>query len=168
MASFRSRLLIRHTTTHCFRRKSQGDLPNAVMTDTLTPKKRSWTMSRIRSKNTKPEVLVRSILHRLGFRFRLNGKGFPGNPDIVLRKYKTVIFVNGCFWHRHENCRKSTLPKTNTEFWQNKLDRNVSRDKLNLVNIAASGWNAVVVWECELKDKEKLAERLKLEIKHEC
>jgi DNA mismatch endonuclease (patch repair protein) len=137
------------------------------MTDTLTPKKRSWTMSRVRSKNTKPEVLVRSILHRLGIRFRLNGKGFSGNPDIVLKKYKTVIFVNGCFWHRHKNCGKGALPKTNTEFWRNKLNRNVSRDKINLANIAASGWNAVVVWECELKDKEKLAERLRLEIKHE-
>lgn len=137
------------------------------MVDTLSPEKRSWTMSRVRSKNTKPELKVRSLLHRLGFRFRLDGTKFPGNPDIVLRKHKTVIFVNGCFWHRHKSCKKSSLPKSNKEFWQSKLDRNAERDILNLKAIASLGWKPLVVWECELKDMTKLAEWLKTEIANE-
>jgi|GEM_PF-1121558 len=134
------------------------------MVDTLSPEKRSWTMSRVRSKNTKPELRVRSLLHRLGFRFRLDGTRFPGNPDIVLRKYKTVIFVNGCFWHQHKDCKKSRTPKSNTEFWQSKLDRNAERDKSNLKAIVSLGWKPLVVWECELRDLKNLAEWLKTEI----
>jgi len=131
----------------------------------MTHERRSWTMSRVRSKNTKPEIIVRSLLHKMGYRFRLHGKGLPGIPDIVLRKYKTAIFVNRCFWHYHKKCKKGTLPKSNTEFWKRKFERNASRDIVNLAAISAIGWKAVVVWECELNDIDALAKRLNQEIR---
>jgi DNA mismatch endonuclease (patch repair protein) len=99
------------------------------MVDHLTRAKRSWNMSRIRSGNTKPEKVVRSLLHAMGYRFRLHRKNLPGKPDIVLPKYKTVIFVHGCFWHRHPGCKNATMPKTNTEFWEDKLSQNIDRDR---------------------------------------
>ena len=97
--------------------------------DVFSPEKRSQVMSRIRSKDTKPEKIIRSILHKLGFRFRINRKDLPGKPDIVLPKYKTVIFVHGCFWHQHEGCKKSSRPKSNVDFWDRKLSANLMRDK---------------------------------------
>ena len=133
------------------------------MIDTLTPEHRSWNMSRIRGKDTKPECIVRSLLHRAGYRFTVNGpknKKLPGHPDIVLPKYNTVIFVHGCFWHRH-GCKGTTTPKTRTEWWQAKFDRNVDNDKRNIRRLRSLGWQVTVVWECQLKNPEKTMARLK-------
>lgn len=125
--------------------------------DGLTPERRSWNMSRIRSKDTKIEVEVRKYLFSKGFRFRKNDKRFPGKPDVVLPKYKTVIFVNGCFWHMHEGCKQARLPKTNVEFWKEKMERNVANDKLHQEQLCSMGWHVIVLWECELKrDFEKV------------
>jgi DNA mismatch endonuclease (patch repair protein) len=124
------------------------------MTDHLTEERRSWNMSRIKGNNTKPEVQLRSLLHRAGYRFTVNApnnKKLPGRPDIVLPRYKTIIFVHGCFWHRHPGCNQATTPKTRTQFWQNKFAKNVVRDKRNIEELKSLGWNVIVVWECELK-----------------
>ncbi len=118
--------------------------------DHLNKEKRSWNMSRIRSKDTAPELAVRSLLHRNGFRFRLHVKDLPGKPDIVLPKYKTVIEVRGCFWHRHPGCKIATTPSTNTEFWQKKFAQNVARDKENEEKLKQLGWNVIIIWSCEL------------------
>lgn len=130
------------------------------MTDHLTKEKRSWNMSRIRSKDTKPEIIVRSLLHHLGYRFRLHSKKLPGKPDIVLTKYKTVIFVHGCFWHRHKDCSRATMPKSNQEYWNAKFERNVQRFKEVSEQIKSLGWKVTVVWECEVKDIDALTEHL--------
>ncbi|WP_415713066.1 very short patch repair endonuclease [Maridesulfovibrio sp.] len=124
--------------------------------DHLTPEKRSWNMSRIRGKDTKPEMVVRSLLHRMGYRFRLHRKDLPGKPDIVLPKYKTVLFVHGCYWHRHEGCRHATVPKTNTDFWMNKFNKNIERDQRVRQELQQLGWRVVTIWECETKDKQLL------------
>lgn len=122
------------------------------MADRISEEKRSWNMSRIRGKDTKPEVLVRSFLFRKGFRFRKNVKGLPGKPDVVLPKYHTVIFVNGCFWHHHENCRYAYMPKTRTEFWETKFERNRINDIKNTGALITMGWKVITLWECELKN----------------
>ena len=128
--------------------------------------KRSRNMSAIKSKNTKPEIAVRKLLHSMGYRFRLHRKDLPGSPDIVLPKYKTVIFVHGCFWHRHENCKYASNPKTRQEFWEAKFRENINRDKLNQENLSSKGWKIIIVWECEIKDKDFDLNRLfKNEIK---
>ena len=116
---------------------------------------RSRNMSAIKSKNTKPEIAVRKLLHSMGYRFRLHRKDLPGSPDIVLPKYKTVIFVHGCFWHRHNNCKYATTPKTRKEFWENKFDENVKRDNLNQANLSLKGWKIIILWECQLKEDMK-------------
>lgn len=108
-------------------------------------------MSCIKGKNTKPEEIVRKYLFSQGFRYRKNDKRLPGTPDIVLPKYKTVIFVNGCFWHGHQGCRYFVVPKTNTEFWMNKIDTNRIRDQKKISELEAMGWKVIVIWECELK-----------------
>ena len=127
---------------------------------------RSRNMSAIKSKNTKPEIAVRKLLHSMGYRFRLHRKDLPGSPDIVLPKYKTVIFVHGCFWHRHENCKYASNPKTRQEFWEAKFRENINRDKLNQENLSSNGWKIIIVWECEIKDKDFDLNRLfKNEIK---
>ena len=129
--------------------------------DTLTPEERSRLMAKIKGKNTKPELAVRSLLHRAGYRFSLHRKELPGKPDIVLRKYKTVVFVHGCFWHRHKNCKTASMPKSNTAFWQAKFDRNVSNDRKHRHALEKLGWNVIVVWECELKkDPAKVLAKL--------
>jgi len=120
------------------------------MADTLTPQKRSWNMSRIRSRDTKPEMVVRRLLHSLGHRYRLHRKGLPGKPDIVLPKYRTVIFVHGCFWHRHPGCKYAYTPKSRLEFWNKKFDENVRRDRENKKALRKLGWKVIVVWECEI------------------
>ena len=119
--------------------------------DTISKDHRSWNMSRIRSSNTKIEAEVRSWLFKEGFRFRKNDKRYTGKPDVVLPKYKTVIFVNGCFWHRHEGCKYATTPKTRTDYWIDKFNRNIENDKKHKKQLEEMGWNVIVVWECELK-----------------
>jgi len=114
---------------------------------------RSRNMSAIKSKNTKPEIAVRKLLHSMGYRFRLHRKDLPGSPDIVLPKYKTAIFVHGCFWHRHENCKYASTPKTRKEFWEKKFRANVKRDLEIQEKIKIMGWKYVVIWECEIKNK---------------
>lgn len=116
-------------------------------------------MSNIKGKNTKPEILVRKALFQKGFRYRINVKGLAGHPDIVLRKYKTAIFVNGCFWHGHEGCKKATIPKTNTSFWKEKISSNISRDIANIDSLKKRGWRVIVVWECELS-KNRFSETI--------
>lgn len=118
-------------------------------------------MSRIRSKHSKPEVLLRSVLHRLGFRFRVNVKDMPGKPDVVLRKYKAAIFVHGCFWHMHEGCKRSTIPSANRAYWKGKLEKNKANDRKNTVAIIRMGWHPYVVWECEiLENPHAIAQRV--------
>jgi DNA mismatch endonuclease, patch repair protein len=119
------------------------------MVDRLHPARRSWNMSRIRSGDTKPEKIVRSLLHAMGYRYRLHRKDLPGTPDIVLPKYKTVIFVHGCFWHRHPDCKNATNPKTNADFWEKKFAENVERDNRNRSKLEELGWSIVTIWECE-------------------
>ena len=121
--------------------------------DKLTKEQRHRSMSAIRSKNTKPELLVRKFLFSRGFRYRLNHPRLPGHPDLVLRKYRTVIFVNGCFWHGHEGCRYYVLPKSNVNFWQAKVERNRARDAEERHKLTAMGWHCITVWECQLKPK---------------
>jgi len=121
------------------------------MADVHSPETRSYNMSRIRGKNTKPEELVRKYLFAQGFRYRKNDARLPGKPDIVLPKYKTVIFVNGCFWHAHEGCRYFVWPKNNADFWKKKIGGNIERDAKNQRLLTKLGWKVIVVWECELK-----------------
>lgn len=130
--------------------------------DCLTPERRSWNMSRIRSAHTNPEVLVRSLLHRMGFRFRhSSGRKLPGKPDIVLPKHRTAIFVHGCFWHRHPRCRQTTTPKTRIEFWNAKFVANCLRDRKAIRKLRYQGWRVLVIWECEIRNLDRL--KLKLE-----
>ncbi|HAE87145.1 TPA: very short patch repair endonuclease [Candidatus Marinimicrobia bacterium] len=122
------------------------------MADVHKKNTRSYNMSQIKSKNTKPEVIVRKYLFRQGFRYRLHDRKLPGKPDIVLPKYKTIIFVNGCFWHGHEGCKYYVVPKTRTEWWLNKIYMNKQRDSENLKKLKADGWKVITIFECELKD----------------
>ena len=117
-------------------------------------------MSRVSGKNTQPEIAVRSLLHNLGFRFRLHRKDLPGKPDITLPKYKKVIFVHGCFWHGHEDCPRSKRPSTNEEFWREKLNKNIERDKETVTALKELGWDVLTVWACEVKDTNKLKTKL--------
>ena len=121
------------------------------MTDVHSPEIRSYNMSRIRSKNTKPELLVRHFLYYSGLRYRVHHKGLPGKPDIVLPKYKTVVFINGCFWHGHEECKYFTMPKTRSEYWLNKIYNNINKDRKHVLTLEQIGWKVIVVWECDLK-----------------
>ena len=121
---------------------------------------RSRNMSAIKSKNTKPEIKVRKVLHSMGYRFRLHSKDLPGSPDIVLPKYKTVIFVHGCFWHRHENCKYASTPKTRKEFWNKKFTENKKRDSEIQEKIKILDWRSVVIWECETKNIENLRDKI--------
>ncbi len=136
--------------------------------DLLTKEKRSWNMSRIRGKDTKPEKIVRSILHRKGFRFRLNRNDLPGKPDIVLPKYKSVILVHGCFWHRHPRCKFAYNPKSRVKFWQKKFSENIERDKFVKRELRKKNWKVIVVWECELRNMEKLKNVLLKKINNIC
>jgi DNA mismatch endonuclease (patch repair protein) len=129
--------------------------------DIFTREKRSWIMGRIRSKNTKPEIIVRSVLHRMGFRFSLRRKDLPGHPDIVLARHKTAVFVHGCFWHRHKGCKTSSMPKSRTSFWKKKFDKNIRRDRKNKCELRKLDWKVIVLWECQvMKHPGKIAERL--------
>lgn len=118
-------------------------------------------MSQVKGKNTKPEEVVRKFLFSKGFRYRKNDRRYPGKPDIVLPKYKTIIFVNGCFWHQHAGCKSATLPETNYSYWKEKLQRNVARDKIQIAKLKDMGWYVIVLWECEISSKEKREIRLR-------
>lgn len=139
------------------------------MADVHSPETRSFNMSRIHGKDTKPEELVRKYLFSRGFRYRKNDKRLPGKPDIVLPKYRTVIFVNGCFWHAHENCKYFVMPKTNTDFWKTKLQNNIDRDNKNYATLKQMGWKVLVIWECEIRhgDRNKHLEDLMRLIREE-
>ena len=129
--------------------------------DTLTPDERSERMGRVRGKNTKPELVVRQLLHSMGYRYRLHRSDLPGNPDIVFPSRRKAIFVHGCFWHRHDGCPNNRTPKSRLDFWVPKLESNRQRDLRNQELLASSGWEYLVVWECELRDKKQLANRLR-------
>ncbi len=131
------------------------------MADVMTTEQRSRCMAAIKGKDTKPEMIVRKYLFSRGLRFRIQVRKLPGNPDIVLPKYKTVIFVNGCFWHGHEGCRYFRLPKSNVEFWKEKIERNVARDFRNEAELKTLGWRVIRVWECEIKTVAQREEYLK-------
>lgn len=128
--------------------------------DTLTPEQRHKNMQHIRGKDTKPEIVVRKFLFSKGFRYRKNDRRLPGHPDIVLPKYRTVVFVHGCFWHRHPGCPKASTPTNNREFWQEKFDINVERDFKQQNQLKEMGWHVIIIWECEIANKKKRAERL--------
>ncbi len=131
------------------------------MADIVSRSKRKEMMSSVKQRHTKPEIAVRKLLHRLGYRFRLHNKKLPGTPDIVLPKYKTVVFVHGCFWHQHEGCRKARRPTSNVEFWNEKLDKNIERDIRKEAELKNSGWKVLTIWDCELKDEDLLIEKVK-------
>jgi len=131
------------------------------MTDVHTPEQRSYNMSRIKGKDTNPEVIVRRQLHAMGFRFRLHDTNLPGKPDIVMKKHRTAVFVHGCFWHRHKGCKFSYVPKSRVNFWQKKFEANVRRDRQVTEQLAAAGWLQFIVWECQTKDKDRLVAVIK-------
>lgn len=124
--------------------------------DRLSREKRSWNMSRIRGRDTQPELVVRSMLHKMGYRFRLHSSLLPGKPDIVLPRYKTVIFVHGCFWHRHPGCKYAYHPKSRQEFWEKKFQQNIERHRVVNTKLETLSWHVVVIWECETIDPERL------------
>ena len=130
------------------------------MVDTLTQAERSRLMSRIRGSDTKPEIQVRKLLHAMGYRFTLDNRDLPGTPDIVLPRHEAVIFVHGCFWHRHRNCRFAYTPKSRIDFWQAKFDANVARDRRVTGQLRRDGWRVWTVWECQLRKPEQVAARL--------
>ena len=130
------------------------------MADIFTAEKRSEVMSRIRGKDTGPERMVRSMLHRAGYRFRLNVAELPGKPDIVLPKYGAIVMVHGCFWHQHKGCRDGRIPKNQRKFWKKKFERNIANDQRNIRKLRRLGWRVIVVWECQLKNPEKVLARL--------
>lgn len=130
------------------------------MTDKFSAAKRSSIMSSVRSVNTKPEIKVRSLVHRLGYRFRLHRRNLPGVPDLVFASRRKVLFVHGCFWHGHQDCTRSQRPASNADFWNLKLSRNIERDEENTKTLEQLGWQVGIVWECQTKSSEKLRERL--------
>ncbi len=131
------------------------------MTDTISKEKRSWVMSRIRSKNTTPEKTVRSMLHSMGYRFRIHRKDLPGHPDVTFPRQRVAIFVHGCFWHKHEGCKKNRDPKSNTPFWAEKFAKNVARDRKSQAALESDGWTVHVIWECEIEDIQALSKRIR-------
>lgn len=133
-----------------------------LVTDTLTIAERSLLMAKIKGKNTRPEIAVRSLLHRAGYRFRTHVASLPGKPDIVLPRYRTVVFVHGCFWHRHKGCKAATTPKSHRKFWSDKFDRNVSNDRKHQRQLRRLGWKVVTVWECQLRWPEKAMRRVEM------
>jgi DNA mismatch endonuclease (patch repair protein) len=130
------------------------------MTDVFSKEKRSWIMSRVKGRDTKPEILVRSLVHRMGYRFRIHGRELPGNPDIVLPRHGKVIFVHGCFWHGHNRCPRSKRPTTNKSFWNKKLDGNIKRDRRFRRSLVHKGWRILVVWQCEMREPDRLLRKL--------
>ena len=131
------------------------------MADRISPARRSENMRAIKSKNTAPEKRVRSVAHRLGLRFRLHRRDLPGSPDLIFPGRGIVLFVHGCFWHRHENCPVATIPKTNTEYWSKKFRDNIKRDRENRKKLEESGWRVLIIWECETRKRESVEAFLK-------
>jgi len=140
-------------------RPTRGEEPDRL--DPLSPKARSEQMRRVRSKDTGPELVVRRLVHSMGYRYRLHSKTLPGHPDLVFAGRRKVIFVHGCFWHRHEGCPRCRMPKSRVDFWKPKLEGNQKRDQANQLRLRELGWDHLVVWECELKDASSLASRIK-------
>lgn len=136
--------------------------------DLITKEHRSWNMSRIRGRNTGPEIAVRSMLHRMGFRFRLHARDLPGQPDLVLPRFRSVILVHGCFWHRHKNCPYAYTPKSRKKFWQTKFAANARRDRQVRAQLKTRRWKIITVWECELKHTDQLAARLEKQLRGSC
>lgn len=134
------------------------------MVDTLTPAERSKRMALVRSRNTKPEMVVRRLVHKMGYRYRLHGKDLPGRPDLVFPRLRKVLFVHGCFWHRHPNpeCKLARLPKSRLDFWRPKLEENRRRDRAQQEALLDMGWRFLVIWECELRDVQNLVEKLRM------
>jgi DNA mismatch endonuclease (patch repair protein) len=130
------------------------------MPDVFKPEERSQIMAKVHGENTSPEILVRSLIHRMGYRFRLYVKDLPGKPDIVLPRHKKIIFIHGCFWHQHEGCQQAARPTSNTDYWNKKLDRNVIRDNGNIQKLEYLGWKVLIIWECEIKKRDALLEKL--------
>jgi DNA mismatch endonuclease (patch repair protein) len=130
------------------------------MTDIYSKEKRSWVMSKVSGNNTKPEIIVRRLIHSMGFRYRLHYKKLPGKPDIVFPKKKKVIFVHGCFWHGHEGCKKSKRPTSNSDFWNKKIEQTIIRDNKLIFELKNLGWSVLIIWECQIKDLEKLKHTL--------
>jgi DNA mismatch endonuclease (patch repair protein) len=130
------------------------------LVDTISPEYRSEIMSRVRGKDTKPEMLVRRLVHAAGYRYRLHVRNLPGKPDLVFSARRKVVFINGCFWHRHRNCALARLPKSRTEFWTEKLERNKARDDRNVAALRDLGWDVLTVWECEIRDPAAVMRRL--------
>lgn len=128
--------------------------------DVFDKTKRSWIMARVKNKDTAPEITVRSIVHRLGFRFKKNRTDLPGRPDIVLPRHRKVIFVHGCFWHGHKNCKRAARPSSNETFWHKKLDVNIARDKKNAQTLRREGWKVMTVWQCRIRDENRLVNRI--------
>jgi len=128
--------------------------------DNLNESQRSYCMSHIRAKNTKPELVVRQVLHKLGYRFRLHRRDLSGVPDIVLPRYRTVIFVHGCFWHQHPGCNRARVPRSNIEYWSGKLATNIERNKEAITQLELSGWQVLIIWECETEQLEHLTTRI--------
>lgn len=131
------------------------------MVDRISKQRRSWNMSRIKSRDTVPEKKLRSLLHQMGYRFRVHRKDLPGCPDIVLPKYKKAIFVHGCFWHRHQGCKYAYVPKSRIEFWKNKFRDNIQRDMKSHSELNRMGWDVLTFWECEIKDVESIEKRIR-------
>ena len=140
-------------------------IKNKANLDILTPEQRFRNMSRVRSTNTKPEKQVRSLLHGMGYRFRLHAKDLPGSPDIVLPKYRAVIFVHGCFWHRHPGCKYASTPATHKEFWTAKFEQNKARDRRVIKLLREKNWNVIIVWQCELRDIAALITKLEANLR---
>lgn len=128
--------------------------------DVFKKGKRSWIMSRVKGVDTAPERIVRSFIHKMGFRFRLHRKDLPGDPDIVLPRHRKIIFVHGCFWHGHRNCPRAKKPTTNIAFWNKKIDTNVARDKINLRTLRKLDWDVLTIWQCELRNMARLTARV--------
>jgi len=135
--------------------------------DNLTKKQRQYCMSKIRSKNTKPEKAVRKILDKLNIEYNIHTKILPGTPDITIPKIKKIIFVNGCFWHQHKNCKRANIPKTNKEYWIKKLSRNIKKQNTDIKNLRKLGWRVSVIWECQTKDKAVLIKKIKRTCKND-
>ncbi|MFC2004858.1 very short patch repair endonuclease [Chloroflexota bacterium] len=131
-----------------------------IIMDTITAQQRTRNMSRIRSKNTAPELAVRQMLTKSGVRYRLHLMSLPGKPDITIARRKTIIFINGCFWHQHENCKRRSMPKTNVGYWHNKLQRNVDRQQAHILDLKNQGWKVGIIWECQTKNEARLNDAL--------